>query len=385
MNRFVGRWGSALAAALLLASCSSPAAPTATQAPSATQPVAPAPAASSASNPASPAPASGSPAASPAASAIPSAVAAAAPGGTADKLTVAYSAVSASQLPMLLAKEEGFFAQNDLDVDVISIAGGSSPTAALLSGQIQFLQISVEAMQAALEGADLVYIAAPSNAVTFSMFSIPSITTGAELKGKRIGVTGVGTATYTAAELALRSFGLDPTTDVTFTSINNVPAILGGLQSGAIEAGTLSMPTVLQARNAGMRELVNVADLGIPFPNAWETASRSYLDAHPDIARRFVRSIVQAIAFEEKNPEATEQVLSGFSQVSDPTILQQSYASVAPYLNNDPTPSIDAVQNALDDLGNTLPKAKTADPASFVDTSYVTELKQSGFLDAQFR
>jgi NitT/TauT family transport system substrate-binding protein len=300
----------------------------------------------------------------------------------AERITVAYSAISAAHLPLWVAHDEGYFDQNGLNVEIVSIAGGSSPTAALLSGQIQFLQISVEAMQATLNGADLVYIAAPSEIANFSLFAIPSITSGAELKGKKIGVTGVGTATYTAAKLALKSFGLS-LDDVQVTSVNSVPAILAAMQSGAVDAGAISVPTTLQARKAGMHELVNVADLHIPFPNAWQTASRAYLKSHPDVARRFTRSIVQAIGFMKKDPAGTQRVLAKYANITDLAVLDESYQSIAKYLLSDPTPSTTAVKNALEDLVSTLPQAASADPNQFVDTTYINELKQSGFVNQQ--
>jgi len=276
-----------LASVLLAAVACTPAAPaTSTAAPPPTS--APPPGAPSAS--AVPKVAA-SPAASPSASAsiapspVPAAAASTPFAGQREKLTVGYSAISANQLPAWIAADRGFFAENGLDVDLVSIAGGASPTAALLSGQIQALQISVEAMQATLGGGDLVYVAAPSNTVSFWLFSTPGITSGADLRGRRVGVTGIGTATYTAAKMAVRSLGLDPVNDVTYTSVNNVPAIVGALQTGAIDAGTVSMPTTIQARQAGLTELVEVAKLGIPFPSSWETFSRQYLNSHQDVAR----------------------------------------------------------------------------------------------------
>jgi ABC-type nitrate/sulfonate/bicarbonate transport system substrate-binding protein len=321
-----------------------------------------------------PAPGGGSTSASPSATAPPA--------PAREHIAVAYSAISAAHLPMWVAQEQGFFDQNGLSVEIISIAGGSSPTAALLSGQIQFLQISVEAMQATLNGADLVYIAAPSEVASFSLFAVPAIRSGAELKGKRIGVTGVGTATYTAARLALKSFGLT-LDDVQITSVNSVPAILAAMLSGAVDAGAISVPTTLLARKAGLTELVNVAELHIPFPNAWQTASRAYLQSHPDVARRFTRSIVQAIGFMKKDPAGTQHVLGKYANITDPAVLDESYQSIAKYLLADPTPSTAAVKNALEELSATLPQAASADPNQFVDLTYINELKQSGFVSQQ--
>jgi ABC-type nitrate/sulfonate/bicarbonate transport system substrate-binding protein len=180
----------------------------------------------------------------------------------------------------------------------------------------------------------------------------------------------------------LKSFGLT-LDDVQVTSVNSVPAILTAMVSGAIDAGAISVPTTLQARQAGLHELVNVAELHVPFPNAWQTASRAYLQAHPDIARSFTRSIVQAIGSIKTDPAGTQRVLGKYANITDPAVLEESYRSFAKYLLSDPTPSTAAVQNALDDLSSTLPQAAGADPKRFVDTTYINELKQSGFVRQQ--
>src|SRR5439155_1612402 len=51
-------------------------------------------------------------------------------------LSLAYASVSATQAGAWVAKEQGIFERNGLDVKLESIAGGSSPTAALLSDQV---------------------------------------------------------------------------------------------------------------------------------------------------------------------------------------------------------------------------------------------------------
>src|SRR5439155_882512 len=82
--------------------------------------------------------------------------------------------------------------------------GGSSPTAALLSDQVQALQISVEAMSAGVEGGDIVYVAAPVSSPLFWFVALPTVNGPADLKGKKIGATAIGSATYFADVLALQ-------------------------------------------------------------------------------------------------------------------------------------------------------------------------------------
>ena len=169
------------------------------------------------------------------------------------KLVVGYVALNATQLPTWVAREQDIFARNGLDVDLQYLPTSTSPTAALLAGEVQVTIAAEQPIQASLNGADLVYIAAPTSTIFFTLFSRPDIADAAGLKGKKVGITGVGAATETAARMALRSLHMDPVADVTMANLGTAQNILAALQSGAVDAGVLSSPTNLQARALGMR------------------------------------------------------------------------------------------------------------------------------------
>ncbi len=302
-----------------------------------------------------------------------------------DKLVVGYLALNATQLPAWVAKERGIFDKNGLDVELQYIQGGSSPTAALLAGQVQVLVAAEQVLQASLQGGDLQYIAAPTSTIFFALYTTPDITDAASLKGKKIGITQVGSATHTAAKMALRSLNLDPDKDVTLLNIGSAPNILAALQNSAVDGGILSSPTNILARKAGLRELVNVAKLDDPFPSAWAATSRSYITAHRDAIRRYVQSIAEAVAFEIRSPEETQGILAKYVNIDDPAVAKESYDEVVPYLNKNPTPDTKAVKAALDGLSADNPSASGADPATFVDLSFTQELQASGFIDGLYK
>ncbi len=308
----------------------------------------------------------------------------AAPAATQRPLTaisVGYASVSATQGVAWVAKERGIFQKHGLDVTLQSIAGGSSPTSALLSGQIQALQISVEAISASLEGADIVYVAAPVSAPLFWFVTTPDIPDAAQLKGKKVAMTTVGSATYFADVISLRKLGLDPAKDVSLTSVNNVPAILAAMQSGQVHAGALSMPTYSRAKKLGMKTLLNVADLGFRYPSSWLAVRKSYADSHPEEVKALVESIAEGIAFELQQPADTMRIFGQYTQTTDADLLKETYDTLVPYLNRVPTPKAEQAAAALELLADTTPKAKGADPSKFVDTRFVDELQKSGFID----
>ncbi len=300
-------------------------------------------------------------------------------------MTVGYAAVSATQASAWVAKEKRIFDKNGLDVTLTSIPGGSSPTSALISGQIQALQISVEAISASLEGADLVYVAAPVSTPLFWFVSVPSITDASQLRGKKIAATGLGTASYFAAVIALQHFGLDPAKDVSFVTSNSVPNMFTALQTGGVQAAALSMPTYTQAKKAGMRLLANVADLGVHYPSSWLAVKKSYLSGHRDEVAALVRSITEAIAFELQQPQETMQIIGKYSQIRDPDLLTETYQTLVPYLNKVPRPEADTISQALKLMAPQTPKASTADAKQFVDPSFVEKLQKEGFIDKLYK
>ena len=296
-------------------------------------------------------------------------------------VVVGYAAISASQAAVWVAKEEGIFDNNGLAVTPTSIPGGSSPTAALLSGRIQALQISMEAIEADLSGADIVYVAAPLSVPLFSLVAVPSIRDGKQLAGQRVAMTGFGTATYYADVLALKHFGLDPFKDVTLVRTGSLPAMVTALRSGQVQAAALSMPTLAQAKKAGMRELVNVADLGVRYPSSWLAVTRGFVRDHPQEVMALVKSITEAIAFEKQHPEQTMNVIGQYAHMMDLPLLSETYRAVVPRLNRVPLPRASEVQEALTLLAIRVPEAKKADPARFVDPRFVARLQASGFID----
>ncbi len=300
-------------------------------------------------------------------------------------MTVGYASVSATQAAAWVAKDKRIFEKNGLDVTLTSIPGGSSPTAALISGNIQALQISVEAISAGLEGADIVYVAAPVSSPLFWFVSLPSITDASQLRGKKVAVTGIGTASYFAAVITLQHFGLDPQKDVSFVTANSVPNMLVTMQSGQVQAAALSMPTYTQAKKAGMRLLANVADLGVHYPSSWLAVRKSYLNGHRDEVAALVKSITEAISVELQQPQETMQIIGKYSNLTDSELLTETYQTLVPYLNKVPKPEADNVSQALKLLAANSPKASTADPKQFVDASFVEKLQKEGFIDKLYK
>jgi NitT/TauT family transport system substrate-binding protein len=323
---------------VLIAACSPATAPTPTSAPAA------APTQASAAKPAAPtsAPANAAPAATQPAVAKPAAPttapAAAAPAtgaataptsapfaGPPVALHVSYSNLIADNLPEWMALEGGIFKQNGLDVTLDNIAS-STGIPALLSGQVQIAQLGgSETISAAAGGGDLVIIGIVGGFYPF-VFMVPaSITTMDQLKGKKIGVSNIGSSSDIATRVMLNKVGLDPDKDVSIIAVGSLENRMAALLNGAIDGGVAQPPDQLALEDKGFHVLYDLAAQKLPSVGTAVVVQRSWLNGNKDVAQRYIDSLVQAVAKSRSDKELAMTVLQKYLKNDDQRALGVTY------------------------------------------------------------
>src|ERR1043165_3761347 len=155
----------------------------------------------------------------------------------------AYSAISGVQLPLWTAKESGFFKRHGLDVDFLYIGGGSVVVQAMLGGEVQLSRASAPGIvQAALHGADLVMIANTVNTLVYSVMTRPDVKSPEDLRGKTLGVTRLGGGTDYVVTLLLKKWNFQRGRDVKVFQTGGMPQLLSAVQTGVVDAGVISPP-----------------------------------------------------------------------------------------------------------------------------------------------
>jgi len=179
-----------------------------------------------------------------------------------ERIRVGGGSVGAPQMTMWFAKEASLYEKHGLAVEAISIPGSSMALQAMLSGEVPIIQLGGAAsIQANLAGADTVIVASILTKFLFSIFSRPEITKIADLKGKVFGATRFGTLSDFASRFALEKSGLDPEREITMVQTGGQPETLAALLTGRVQAAALSVPAILRAKKANMRELLDMAKL----------------------------------------------------------------------------------------------------------------------------
>ena len=304
-------------------------------------------------------------------------------GWTADKLGVLYSALSVSYSMPWIARESGLFRKYNLDVDLVYIPSSGVANAALLGGDVEVaLAGGIGTVRAYVQGAtDLVFIGGFKNALTHSIVAKPEIKTTAELKGKKIGVTRIGSNSHYFAVQALRRAGLDASRDVTIIQSGGEPEIVVALINGSLDAASITTPSDNRAIAQGFHYLLYGPDLKIPYAAANITTRRATIAKRPQVLKEFMEAMAEAAKVLHTNKEFSYKVLAKYLGINDMKILDAAYGAEIKVLERRLEIRPEGLQAILEDVVKTEPRAKNIKPQDMVDRRYLDDLEKNGFFD----
>jgi NitT/TauT family transport system substrate-binding protein len=306
-------------------------------------------------------------------------------GSARTSLRVAYSSISGAGIVTWLAVDKGLFAKNDLDVELIYVAG-SQAMQSLLSGTTPIGIQGIEPVfRVNAHGSDTVMILGIVTKPPFSIIVRPEIKDYRELKGKPMGITRYGSSTDMLLRLTLEKWGFRPESDVPILQMGGVPPILIGMESRKIVGGPLSLPTLARAKKEGYRELADVADLVPEYQVAGVVTRRAFIKQNPDVVRGFVKAIAEAMALFSKDPESVRQVMKTRFKIDDELVIEETQKDYPRYMPKIPYPSRAGIAVIKSFLDKNEPAVRSLTVDDQIDNQFVRELEQSGLFNALYR
>jgi NitT/TauT family transport system substrate-binding protein len=210
-------------------------------------------------------------------------------------------------LPNMLTQRLGYFAQEGLNVTLIDEASGQSSEDAVLAGQVDAGSGSYNhtiELQAAGKNMECVVQLdiAPGEAEIVSAKEADQIKSMADLKGKNLGVTELGSGTQVLTTALLHQQGITPD-QVHFIPVGAGDTFIAAMQQGHIDAGMTTEPTISRLLSSGVGKVL--ADLrtpdstqqalGGPYPFICVFMSNSYVNSHKDVVQKLVNAYVKTL------------------------------------------------------------------------------------------
>jgi NitT/TauT family transport system substrate-binding protein len=279
-----------------------------------------------------------------------------------------------------LTQDAGLWHKYGLNARVVLFESGSTLAQVARTGEISFAINSGPATIAArAQGADTIMIAAGVNTLPYSLVTTKGITTWSQLKGKRVGISRFGSGTDTAIRLVTRRFGLDPVKDFILVQGGTQPSRLQALSAGALDATLASPPLDLVAKKQGLNILVNIADLGIPYPQLVIETSDRFNREQPQIVKSFLKGFIAGIRYAVSHKQETKKIITKYLKTADPEILETTYRSFLQVTDYSAYPNLEGIRNAIEEVAARVPAAKGKKPEEFIDTRFLKELEREGF------
>jgi ABC-type nitrate/sulfonate/bicarbonate transport system substrate-binding protein len=200
-----------------------------------------------------------------------------------------------------------------------------------------------------------------------------------DLRGKRLAVSRIGSASDTVTRMVLRSWRIDPDKEVTLLQSGNTPTRMTALAAGHVDGALVSPESVYKMIASGCcRILADLAELPMDYARYGYVFPTAYVKSNREVLRRLFMAYLEGIFIFRTRPKAVYAALEE-EGIKDPVVQKDVYERALKSVREYPVPETNGVQSVLDSL--THPNARNVKPASVMDPSLLEEIKKSGFID----
>ena len=277
-----------------------------------------------------------------------------------------------------VAYRSGSFEKHGLKLEPIYIRGGLMGIQAALSGNLNLqLQGASTVVAAWAQGAkEFQFIGAVGNRLDYILAAHPSIKRPEDLKGKRIGVSQLGSSTDFIARLAARRLGLIPDKDVQIVGIGGQGDRWTALTAGQVQATVLQSPFTLKARKAGYPTFLDFSKEDFEYTIAGPVTTRTFIRAERETVMNFMRGLADGMDFyrDEKNKDRVIKYLGEYYRSNVIEELEETrrvYSQVTPGL---PMVTAKAMENVIANDKNLA--AMKLNVSELLDLSFLAQLAQ---------
>ncbi|MBT3351423.1 MAG: ABC transporter substrate-binding protein [Nitrospinaceae bacterium] len=243
-----------------------------------------------------------------------------------ETIGVCHSAQGAANAIMALGVAAGVFAEEGLDVIMEEVPRTGDAVKRLLAGTTEFVVVgAVPILSAAYEGHHPVIVMSIEAENVFGIIGARSIGSSEDLRDKTIAISGRGEQDDIMIRRALSEWRIDPNRGVTFMEYASRGGCWQAIVSGEAAAMCATIPQPILARAIGLPVLKDFAQLHEPLQAGCVTTTRAYIDARPDIVRRFLTGQLRAVRLFQKDFEAALPHLIARSKLDDVAVLRETH------------------------------------------------------------
>ena len=262
------------------------------------------------------------------------------------KTPVQIPAITPAATAFAVARDRGYYRQEGLDAQLI-VMPSALGTQALLGGNVKFSTAGGAGLLPILRGAPIRFMFTTFNRPMFWLYSRSDIRSVENLKGKKVGVSSLGSGPDSLLREILKKHGLDGGRDVVILPVGSGTARFFALQAGTVDAAMLSIPANLMAQDAGFRELVSFIDQEWIELQGTINVTDQLLASDPTLVEKFIRATLKGFIHFRDLRSQTIGILIRFLRVKEDAAAK-IYELMRPSLTQDGIVSEEIQRKSLD-------------------------------------
>ncbi|MCC2280002.1 ABC transporter substrate-binding protein [Streptomyces sp. ET3-23] len=287
-------------------------------------------------------------------------------------------------LPVVLTQQLGYFEKEGLTVKLLTEPAGVQATTSLVSGDVQgavgFYDHTLDLQAKGKQVESVVQLAqTPGEVELVSKKAASEVGSPKDFKGKKLGVTGLGSSTdFLTKYLAVKN-GLT-TSDITPVAVGAGQTFLAALQQGSIDAGMTTDPTVAQAVAKDLGTVLvdmrtpegSRAALGGLYPSSSLYMNTSWVNNNKDTVQKLTNALVKTLKWMSgHSPEEIAAKMPEDYAKGGKDLYIKSIASTLPMFTKDGVMPADGPKTVMEVLKSFNPAVKGA--SVDLEKTYTTE------------
>ena len=249
------------------------------------------------------------------------------------KVPVQIPAITPAVTAFAVARERGYYRQEGLDAQLVVMPSGLG-TQALLGGNVKFSTAGGAGLMPIIRGAPVRFMFTTFSRPMFWLYARSDIRSVESLKGKKVGVSSLGSGPDSLLREILKKNGLDGGRDVAIMAVGSGTARFYALQAGTVEAAMLSVPANLMAQEAGFRELVSFIDQEWIELQGTINVTDQLLASDPVLVEKFIRATLKGFIHFRDLKSQTVAILTRFLRTKEDAAMK-IYDLMRPSLTQD--------------------------------------------------
>jgi len=279
--------------------------------------------------------------------------------------------------------DQGFFRKHGLDVEVIYMRVGSLAASALVSGDVNAVLTSSNAvLNLAAGGLDVVIIGALFQRPEGDFIARPELKKAEDLKGKLVAIQSIGGGGWANNMLAMDYLGLDPERDhIRFIVLGDQPSRIQALETGRAQASWMGSTFSAPLKKKGYTLLVDLSRAPIPYVGSSLVVRKSAAHQDAKTYEALLKGTIDSLRFFQKpeNKPIILRVMARHLRLNRLDDAEIGYNAMLAAYSNDLRPKPEGLQKIYSILARTNPKLQSLKPESILDSTFIQRIQSTGY------